>query len=515
MRLNLKSGGCRVMFFLIALACPAWRAGAWPDCRPEAVFDFSPAAPASYGRDLMPAVVLGFPSPSLITMGSLDVVSLGPGGSLTLEFIDSVIVDGPGPDFIVFENAFFCSVPQGPDDDYGVFAEPLIVEVSDGETWRRFPYSASALAQMEGAGCTPRSLVEQLTGLAGITPTYGGSAIRPDDLFSWDAEGAGGVSGWGGDAFDLAEVGLTEARLIRLIDSDRPVGIPGSGTEGADVDAVIALNAAAVAPEGADTDADGLLDEEEIDHGTDPQNQDSDGDGVPDGKEAASCRCPNLAGDFSYGIPLDEDADGLAIQDELALGTDPCAADSDHDGMPDGWEVEHDLDPLAGDSLADPDHDGLPNREEYLNGSSPRSEDTDGDGLSDFAEVRTYHTNPAERDTDLDGMDDGWEARFTFTCLNPLKGDAAEDPDADGLTNLEELGYGTDPCLADTDGDGMDDKTEILKGRDPTSPDRRKTGGGGSSGGCHLASIPQSPSFALILLLPLCIVLGLKIARRL
>jgi hypothetical protein len=51
---------------------------------------------------------------------------------------------------------------------------------------------------------------------------------------------------------------------------------------------------------------------------------------------------------------------------ELRGGTPP--ADSDHDGMPDQWEVEHGLDPLeAKDSSADPDGDGYTNLEDYLN----------------------------------------------------------------------------------------------------------------------------------------------------
>jgi len=42
-----------------------------------------------------------------------------------------------------------------------------------------------------------------------------------------------------------------------------------------------------------------------------------------------------------------------------------------------------------------------------------------------------------------------------------------EDADQDGLTNLEELDWGTDPYNADTDGDGMNDAEEIKRGRNP------------------------------------------------
>ncbi|MBT3268429.1 pectate lyase [Candidatus Poribacteria bacterium] len=46
-------------------------------------------------------------------------------------------------------------------------------------------------------------------------------------------------------------------------------------------------------------------------------------------------------------------------------------ADSDDDGMPDGWEVLHALDPDAPDSNADSDSDGYTNLEEFLNGTDP------------------------------------------------------------------------------------------------------------------------------------------------
>jgi uncharacterized protein YkwD len=42
-----------------------------------------------------------------------------------------------------------------------------------------------------------------------------------------------------------------------------------------------------------------------------------------------------------------------------------------------------------------------------------------------------------------------------------------EDADHDGLDNLEELDWGTDPYAADTDGDGMNDGDEVKRGRNP------------------------------------------------
>lgn len=147
---------------------------AFVDC----VIEFSPAEETNYNHDLLPDVVLGPPA------GSFDVVSLGCGGSITLYLDEPAITDGPGADFIVFENPF-----EG-------FAEPAEVEVSeDGETWHLFE-------------CDPVSL----EGCAGATPT---EALPSSELEPTNPDEAGG------DAFDLAEVGLSEARYVRLTDVSR------------------------------------------------------------------------------------------------------------------------------------------------------------------------------------------------------------------------------------------------------------------------------------------------------
>jgi hypothetical protein len=177
------------------------------------VVRFDPGAEAGFGEAKLPGVVLGPPKGPGLEAGSLDVLSLGKGGSIELGFEGDAIADVAGPDFVVFENAFW---PSG--DASAVFAEPGAVSVSeDGETWLEFPCDAEG----DGAG--------RFEGCAGWSPTLAYDASRSVPL---------DPSLTGGDAFDLADVGISRALFVRVVDRSNAGEEP---TAGFDLDAVGAV----------------------------------------------------------------------------------------------------------------------------------------------------------------------------------------------------------------------------------------------------------------------------------
>lgn len=92
-------------------------------------------------------------------------------------------------------------------------------------------------------------------------------------------------------------------------------------------------------------------------------------------------------------LPADSDGDGLTDEQETALGTSPNNPDSDGDGLSDGDEVNtYQTDPLNADS----DGDGLSDGAEVnQHGTSPLLVDTDGDTFGDAEEVAAG-SNPSQ-----------------------------------------------------------------------------------------------------------------------
>ena len=99
--------------------------------------------------------------------------------------------------------------------------------------------------------------------------------------------------------------------------------------------------------------------------------------------------------------------------------------------------------------------------------SPVNSIDPDGDGLSNDQEI-IYGTDPNNFDTDGDGRPDGLEVREGSSPTLPHN---PEDFDNDGIPDSEEIVRGTDPRNADTDHDGVSDAEEIRNGTNPLGLD--------------------------------------------
>ncbi|MBL0038371.1 MAG: hypothetical protein IPP36_06900 [Nitrosomonadales bacterium] len=94
---------------------------------------------------------------------------------------------------------------------------------------------------------------------------------------------------------------------------------------------------------------------------------DSDGDGITDEEEIRLGMNPNNPADAL----LDEDHDGLTALEEYRRGTDPHNPDTDGDGIPDGDEVHGTLGFVTNPLLADTDGDGIRDKTEIQTGSNP------------------------------------------------------------------------------------------------------------------------------------------------
>jgi len=176
---------------------------------------------AGFGQPVigLPEIVLGPPQGLGPQHQSIHVLSLGVGGTITLDFGDLWIVDGEGDDFVVFENPFY--VGGDPDD---LYIETAAVSVSaDGVDFVLFPHSADEELDLSDP--------DRYSGFAGVEPVLQGEG--PDEI--------------GGDRFDLADVGFGRARYVRIADTagdpeDPGDGDIGFGKAGFDLDAVGLLN---------------------------------------------------------------------------------------------------------------------------------------------------------------------------------------------------------------------------------------------------------------------------------
>jgi hypothetical protein len=207
------------------------------------------------------------------------------------------------------------------------------------------------------------------------------------------------------------------------------------------------------------------------------------GGGLPPGATAADCDgdgTPNTT-------DTDDDNDLISDDVEAKIGTDPCKADTDGDGIQDGFEYFSALDlngsnlpypgtkpfpnPLDGsDAAKDFDRDGLTDSEEFaawmkfgghslpLNysagnantgGTADGNDDADGDGLTNKQELAKDPADPFNpgRKADVPGLLqlDWLNADTDGDTIN----DGADDQDHDGLSNIEEITKGDDGRVTD------------------------------------------------------------------
>ena len=178
----------------------------------DAVVSFTPGEGSGFGENFFPDNVLSPPDPDptltefVASAKPQELLSLGHGGEIIVEFIDNFIVNGEGPDFTVFENVFYFFGTEEP------FIEAAFVAVSmDGVHFVEFSWDTTTFE-----------------GFAGVTPTF-------------DNQNPVDTSVSGGDSFDLANVGLPYARFVKLTDiGDLKQEGPFNGDF--DLDAIVAVN---------------------------------------------------------------------------------------------------------------------------------------------------------------------------------------------------------------------------------------------------------------------------------
>lgn len=235
---------------LTAALLLATSTSSWSQRYPDNVIEFSPGRNAGFGSSYFPENVLGKPdgsdSPQDPNQNENHILTLGTGGHIILEFSQDYVIDGPGPDFTIFEN---------PVQPYGFpersFIETAIVSVSnDRINWIQFP------CELKSTENTDLFEKNNYVGFAGIEPVL----ISPtNNINPFDPELSGG------DKFDLAEIGVDKCRFIKIQDTghsdfnptydkfgtintdfgnllDPPPNLSGGRTAGFDLDGIAAIN---------------------------------------------------------------------------------------------------------------------------------------------------------------------------------------------------------------------------------------------------------------------------------
>jgi hypothetical protein len=186
---------------------------------------------------------------------------------------------------------------------------------------------------------------------------------------------------------------------------------------------------------------------------------------------------PNATGDDEPPLPDDD----LTAGDDVGKGVAQAGSPPhpvDDPSAPDAHQQSAVDDAATNAGGADTDHDLLPDHFEMKYGLDPNSTDTDGDGITDGYELIVLGTNPDDADTDFDGLSDGLELSLGLdpnAADNPdadaddwaVPDDLDVDSDGDGITDWGERLAHTNAHDVDTDDDGVSDGDEFAAGTDP------------------------------------------------
>ena len=203
----------------------------------------------------------------------------------------------------------------------------------------------------------------------------------------------------------------------------------------------------------------------------------------------------DFSNEWSLSVPSDSDGDGILDDTEIVLGTDPNDSDSDDDGIWDGRELELGKDPLYSDATVeysvqvtmDPELSPIPDPvgyEVFYDTDSRWEWESDFDEYEFSQEVSIEECRlngefvtcdfglkfmPGETYfLSVKAFDDQYESAF---FSNEISFTLPADVDFDGLADMAEIGYGTDPYDADSDDDGINDRDELTFWGDSWSDD--------------------------------------------
>ena len=242
----------------------------------------------------------------------------------------------------------------------------------------------------------------------------------------------------------------------------------------------------------ADTDGDGLTDDEEKGIGTDPENPDSDGDGVNDGDEVSGDKNPfkenksDPEGKPGNTDPLNPDSDGDGVTDGDEINT---KVDDDGKTVDNPDETDPVTDPNAHptNTVVDPSYEDkrvVPGEETK---SSPTFADKDGKDVEapegskfaipdDFTAPEGYTVGIDENTgvitvTAPDELDADTVEEFDVPVTVTYPDDSVDD--ATAKFELDTDGDGTpDTKDDDDDNDGISDEEEKEDGTNPKAPNQ-------------------------------------------